>query len=421
MRRSAALGLYLAASACAEPLARRLLARRASRGKEDPARLGERFGHASAPRPDGRLIWLHAASVGEAVSSLPLLDALAQADPCAGLLLTTGTRTAAEAVTPRLPATARHQFAPVDVRAAVRRFLDHWRPDLAVWVESEIWPRLMVETARARVPMALVNARLSEASARGWARAPAMAARLLGLFRMVLAQDGASADRLGQLGAGQVERGGTLKSAVIPPADPAAHLELATLLAGRRVWLAASTHDDEEARLALTVAATDPEALLILAPRHPERGAEVHALLQQAGLATARRAAGETPGPETRIWLADTLGEMGLWYRLAEAVFVGGSWVRRGGHTPFEPAALCRPILHGPHVENFAEAYAELAKAGGARRIERPEALAQALAELFADPAAATRMGAAAAACRANFAPDLPALAQRLLGLVGDR
>ncbi len=419
MSRSAALGLYLAATAVAEPAVRRLLARRAERGKEDPARLAERFGEAGRPRPAGRLLWLHAASVGEATSALPLAEALLETARDAHLLLTTGTRSAAETVGPRLPARALHQYAPVDTRAAVRRFLGHWRPDLALWVESEIWPRLMVETARARVPMALVNARLSEASARGWARAPRMARRLLGLFRMVVAQDGETARRLVELGLGEarVETGANLKSLVVPEADPAALAAAAADLGDRPRWLAASTHEGEEAAVAEAAARLPAATLALLAPRHPERAEAIAGLLARAGLTVARRSRGETPAPDTRVWLLDTLGEMGLWYRLAPVAFVGGSLVPRGGHTPFEPAALDTAILHGPHTENFAPAYAALAEAGGAERVADGAGLAAALARLLEDEAARARMAAAAKRLRDATAPDLDALAARLLAL----
>ncbi|GMG81801.1 3-deoxy-D-manno-octulosonic acid transferase [Paralimibaculum aggregatum] len=420
MRVSVFLPLYLAASVLADPLARRLLARRAARGKEDIARLGERLGSPGLPRPEGRLVWLHGASVGEAASALPLIEALLAADPALEVLLTTGTRSAAEAIGPRLPARARHQYAPVDTRAAVRGFLSHWRPDLAIWLESEFWPRLMLETARAGTPMALVNARVSAASARAWGRARGMAARILGLYALVLTQDEASAARLAGLGVApeRISAGGNLKGAVVPPAPPPQALaEARAALAGRRVWLAASTHEGEEAAVAAAQQALPEDVLAILAPRHPERGDAVAGLLAEAGLATARRSAGEAPGPATRVWLADTLGEMGLWYALAPVVFVGGSLAPRGGHTPFEPAAFGAAILHGPDTANFAPAYAALAEAGGAEPVDGAPALARAVARLLEDDGARGAMAAAAGRVRRELTPDLAALAARLLAL----
>jgi 3-deoxy-D-manno-octulosonic-acid transferase len=420
MRPSPALGLYLAASRGAGPLARALQARRAVRGKEDPARLGERLGRPSAPRPAGRLAWLHGASVGEGVSMLPLIAALRAAEPGLGLLVTTGTVASATRLASLLPEGAAHQYAPVDTARAVRGFLAHWRPDLALWFESELWPRLLLETAAGGTPVALLNARLSERSARRWARLPAMAARLAGAFSLIVAQDRASAERLEALGApeGRVRVGGNLKSAVeVPGADPAALAEARAAVGARPVWLAASTHEGEEAALAEAHAALPPDTLLVLAPRHPDRGDAVAGALEAAGLALARRSRGERPGPSTRVWLADTLGEMALWYRLAPVAFVGGSLVARGGHTPFEPAALGSAILHGPHVENFAPAYAALAEAGGAVRVESPEALAAALGRLLADAPAREAMAEAARGVRARLAPDVAALAREVLAL----
>ncbi|MEM9148797.1 MAG: 3-deoxy-D-manno-octulosonic acid transferase [Pseudomonadota bacterium] len=421
MTGSPALGAYLALSAVAEPAARLILRRRAARGKEDPARLPERRGWAGEPRPEGTLVWLHAASVGEATSALPLIDALGAARPGIWVLLTTGTRTAADLVGARLPSFARHQFAPVDTRASVRRFLAHWRPDLALWIESELWPRLIWQTAADGVPMALVNARISEQSARRWARAPAMAPALLGRFGLALTQDPETADRLRALGMAPeaVREGRSLKSAVLPAETAAEALSTAeAALAGRPVWLAASTHPGEEA-MAFAAHQAMPEAsLLVLAPRHPDRGDEIAGLAEAAGLPHVRRSRGEMPGPSTRVWLADTLGEMGLWYRLAPAAFLGGSLVPMGGHTPFEPAALGAAILHGPHTENFQPAYGALACAGGAWALADAAELGPAVAHLLGDPEARRTMIAAAAQVRAQQTPDLPALAETLLGLM---
>ncbi|MEM1345000.1 MAG: 3-deoxy-D-manno-octulosonic acid transferase [Pseudomonadota bacterium] len=421
--RSLALAAYLALSSVAEPALRLWLARRAWRGKEDPSRLGERFGHASHPRPEGRLIWLHGASVGEAVSLLPLIGALRDASP-ASLLVTTATLTAAERLAKVLPEGVLHQFAPIDTRPALRRFLGHWRPDLAVRVESEIWPRTLIETARTGAPMALLNARLSERSLQGWQRVPGMARALLAGFAVIETQDRATRTRLQSLGLPpeRVVQGANLKSAVaVPACAPEALSAAQEAIATRPVWLAASTHDGEEravAEAAALVAETHPDALLILAPRHPERGAEVAALLAERGLSTARRSLGEGPAPDTQVWLADTLGEMGLWYRLAGAAFIGGSLVARGGHTPFEPAALGVAVVHGPHVENFVDVYAALAEAKAARAVATPAALAEAISALLADTSEARAMARRGAAVRARLTPDLAALAERLLALM---
>ncbi|MEM9735016.1 MAG: 3-deoxy-D-manno-octulosonic acid transferase, partial [Pseudomonadota bacterium] len=383
---SLALQAYLATTALAHPVARLMIRRRLARGKEHGRRWPERLGEPSLPRPEGTLIWLHGASVGEAMSALPLIEAF-RGTAC---LLTTGTVASAARLAPLLPEHACHQFAPVDSRKAVTRFLAHWRPDLAIWIESVFWPCLMTRTARAGIPMALVNARISEASARGWARVPGMARRMLCGFGMIRAQDGETVARLVALGAepARIREVGNLKALVPVPWSDQARLEaMQAALAGRAVWLAASTHPGEDEIVLEAHAALPGDALLILAPRHPERGARLAEMLAARGLPAARISAGEVPDAQTRVILADTLGEMGLWYRLAPVSFVGGSLTDRGGHTPFEPALLGSAILHGPHTANFAPAYSLLAELGGAVAIEDARALREAVASLLADPA----------------------------------
>lgn len=421
----AALGLYLAAGWAAAPLARPLLARRLGRGKEEAARLPERLGEAGQPRPEGRLVWLHGASLGETASMAPLIEALLDRDDAPAVLVTAGTVSAARRLAMTLPPGARHQYVPVDTAPAVRRFLAHWRPDLAIWVESEFWPGLMWRTARAGVPMMLVNARVSAASARAWGRVPGMARRLLGLFAGIATQDRETLDRLRALGApaGRIRHAGNLKALIPPPAAPAGAVEAArAALAGRPAWLAASTHEGEEAAVLdahRRLAESHPGLVTILAPRHPERAGEIAALA--GGLALARRSRGEGP-PPGGVWLADTLGEMGLWYRLAPVAFVGGSLVARGGHNPFEPAALGAAILHGPHTANFAPAYAALAAVGGAQAVEDGETLALAVAALMApDGRPGPRHAAMTAAARTALAaeqPDVAALAAEAMALM---
>ncbi len=415
---SPALALYRAVSRLAAPAARLWLARRAARGREDPARLAERRGVASVPRPDGPLVWLHGASVGEALAALTLAQALARARPGLAFLLTSGTRTSAQVLAPLLPPGVAHQFAPLDVAPWVARFLAHWRPDLAVRVDSELWPETLCAT---RAPLALVNARLSERSLRGWGRAPGMARALLRRFALIAAQDGANAARLAALGAdpAALSVGGALKAAAAPPAaDPGALARLRAALAGRPVWLAASTHEGEEAlALAAHRAAGLPGLLTIVAPRHPERGAAVAALAGE--LAVARRALGEDPAGAA-VYVADTLGEMGLWYRLAPFAFVGGSVAPMGGHNPYEPAALGVALAHGPHVAAFADAYAALD--GVARPVADAPGLAAAIRWALAPGGGPTPEAAASgAAAQAALARDegvAERLAQALLGLM---
>lgn len=416
---SPALTAYLAASRLGDTVAPGVLRRRLARGKEDPARLGERLGRAGLPRPGGRLVWIHAASVGEAVSALPLIGGLS--DRGLRVLLTSGTVSSAGHLAGKLPERAVHQFAPVDTARAVRGFLDHWRPDLAVWVESELWPRLVVETARRGVPMALVNARLSAASARRWGRLRGMARHLLCSFGTILAQDEETVARLRGLGVG-ARFAGNLKALVPAPAcDPAELAALGAAISGRPTWLAASTHPGEEsaalaAHRQLRGAVGRP--LLIVAPRHPERGGEVARMAAEGGLCVARRTAGEVPDATTDVMLADTLGEMGLWYRLAPVAFVGGSLVPVGGHTPFEPAQLGCAVLHGPHVANFAPAYAALDGAGAALLVGGADELARAVAALLDDVGRAERMRSCARQVHSRLKPDLDAIADHLVGLM---
>ena len=424
MTHSPALLAYLSASRLAGPLAGPLLRRRLARGKEDGDRLAERQGHASRARPGGKLIWLHGASVGEAMSMLPLIGALRERR-AVSVLVTTGTLTSARRIAPLLPEGAFHQFVPVDTAAAVSRFLDHWRPDLGVWIESELWPRLVHETARRGIPAALVNARLSEASTRRWRRLPGMARALLGTFRVILAQDDETVERLRTLGV-DAQFGGNLKAVVrIEPAEAGELHRFRNALGPRPVWLAASTHAGEEDQILAAHRrlcarqAEDPAPLLILAPRHPERRGEVAELIRREGLVFGCRSDGDIPGTDMGVFLADSLGEMGLWYSLASTTFVGGSLVPRGGHTPFEPIQLGSAVIHGPHTDNFAPSYRALTAGGAAIAVSGAEDLADAVARLQGDPTLRAELLSRAAQVHARLQPDVGMIADRLISLMG--
>ncbi len=399
------------------------LALRARRGKEIAARLPERRGLGAA-RPPGRLFWLHAASVGETVSVLPVIEAMAARDPALHLLVTTGTVTSAEMLHRRLdPALAprvRHRFVPLDVPGWVARFLDGWRPDAGAFVESELWPNLLGAAQARGLPLALVNARMSQRSAVRWRWAPGLARGTLGAFRLVLARSPEDAARLAALGVAGARCWGDLKEAAPPlPADPAALAALRAAIGARPVFLAASTHPGEEAMaIAAHRAAGVPRLLTILVPRHPERGAAIAAEAAAAGLAVTRRAAGDLPGPGCEVHVADTLGELGLFYRLAGVALVGGSLVPRGGQNPLEPARLRCPILVGPHMFNFEAATARLLEAGGARRLADAAMLAPAVRDMLSEPGRA-RTQAEAAAAVADANTGLPGrVAEALLGLL---
>lgn len=397
------LGLYRLATRAALPLVKLLLARRTRRGKEDPARRDERFGLSRKPRPPGPLIWAHAASVGESLSLLPLIDRLLERLPTAGMLVTSGTVTSATLLAQRLPARAFHQYVPIDHPDAVEGFLGHWRPDLAVWVESELWPNLVADTHRRGVPMVLLNAKMSERSMRGWQRFPGMIGHLLGCFDLVLAQDAAQAARLNRLGARAAVTVGDLKSSAAPlPADPVELAALRHAIGARPVWLAAQTHEGEETIIAEAhgiLAARRPDLLTLLAPRHPNRATAIAALLTAQGLTVARRSAGEPIMPTTAIYLADTMGEMGLFYRLGGIVLVAGSLLAPGtlgGHNPIEPALLGAAILHGPDMVNCAANAAALHAADAALEVTDAAGLAATVAALLDKPTRRQAMGQAA-------------------------
>ena len=382
------LRLYALATGLAEPLAPMLLSSRVRRGKEDAARLGERLGHAGRARRGGPLVWLHGASVGESVSLLPLIERIRIERSDLTVLVTSGTRTSAELLAKRLPPGVIHQYAPVDAPGAVARFLDHWKPGLGLFAESELWPNLILGARRRGVRLALVSARMTEASARGWARRPNAARAMLAGFETILPQDDASAIRLAGLG-GRVTGRLNLKRLGAPLAvDPA---QLAALKAGigeRRVILAASTHPGEEALIAAAVRGLSGHPLLIIAPRHPERGEAIAAELTGAGFKIVRRSEkplGDLAGAD--IYLADTLGEMGLLYRLADVVVMGGGFVAGvGGHNPVEAAQLGVGVITGPERFNHADPYAEMIAAGAALAVEDASGLARELASLLAAP-----------------------------------
>ncbi len=396
----AALALYRGATMLAAPAIRLYLQRRKSRGKEDRLRFPERMGRAAQPRPAETLLWIHAASIGESFSVLRLIERLLAERTNLKVLVTTGTVTSAALMAERLPAGAFHQYVPVDRLPWVRRFLDHWRPDLAVWVESEFWPNLITETVARGIPMVLLNARMSPGSFARWLRFKPVFQPLIAGFSLCLAQDEAEAHRLRELGVRNVKAAGNLKHAASPlPVDETQLANLRAVIGGRPVWIAASTHDGEEAAAGTahrTLRPRHPGLLTIIAPRHPGRAETIAAMLRSNGLNVARRSLREPITPRTDIYLADTLGELGLFYRLAPVAFVGGSLVPRGGQNVLEPARLGAAVLAGPHMENFQSIAEEMTAAGGMRRIEHADVLASAVGHLLDNTAARREMTDAA-------------------------
>lgn len=382
------------------PLISHYLDRRRKRGKEHPDRFGERLGIAIQPRPQGRLLWIHGASVGESLSALPLIDRLVLDHPNWRVLITTGTVTSAELLAERLPERAFHQFVPVDRLPWVRRFLDHWQPDAAIWLESEFWPNLLSETARRAIPMALVNGRVSSKSLKSWRRFPGFIGQMLGAFTVTLGQTEDDAARLALLGAKNARCLGNLKSAAPPlPVDQAALDSLRDLLQGRPCWLAASTHPGEESaawQAHQQMVADCPNLLTIVVPRHPQRGAAVAEELASAGAEVALRSAGSLPVPDTDVYVADTLGELGLFYRLCPVVLVGkslpGPGHPGGGQNPLEAARLGASVVFGPSMENFATLADSMTRLGAARQLSSAEELPETISWLLRDGQARAAM-----------------------------
>ena len=364
-------------------MASRLLAWRLKRGKENPARLGERYGVTRVPRPDGPLIWLHGASVGEMLAVIPLIERIRAMN--FAVLVTSGTVTSAALAEQRLPAGAVHQFIPLDAPRFVSRFLDHWQPDLALFVKSDLWPNLILTCADRGIPMILVNGRVSERSFNRWRRLPGVIGALLGCFDLCLTQSGADTERYAQLGAPRIPASGNLKLDVpAPPVDQTALRKLRAIIGTRAVVAAASTHAGEEAAVIAAhqrLRAKCPSLLTVIAPRHPDRGAGIVESAKAAGLSVALRSRGELPSPDVDIFIADTLGELGLIYRLAPIVFMGGSLASHGGQNPIEAIRLGAAVVHGPNVWNFDEIYATLDAAHGAERIADEEGLTACLAD----------------------------------------
>lgn len=414
--------LYRAATTLFGPAATPYLRRRTARGKEDAARLPERRGLARQPRPAGRLVWLHGASVGESLALLPLVGRLVGRG--LRVLVTTGTVSSARILGERLPQGALHQFVPLDVPSMVRRFLDHWQPELAILAESELWPNLMIETTRRSIPLVLVNARLSRRSFERWRRLPRFIGPLLGLVDLCLAQSAVDAERFLSLGMPRVTVAGNLKfDALPPPADLAPFERLSEAVGPRPLWLAASTHPDEDALLLdvhLRIAASRPDLLTAIAPRHVERGAAIAAAAADRGLVASRRSLGQAITDETDLYIADTMGELGMLYRLAPVVFMGKSLGgAAGGQNPLEPAKLGCGILHGPAVGNFTDIYALLHARGGAVPVADTMALAETVTRLLDDPDALDAMTAAAAGAieaGAGATDRIMAALDRLLG-----
>jgi 3-deoxy-D-manno-octulosonic-acid transferase len=381
------LRVYRKLSSAVVPLAPALINRRLKQGKEDPERIGERRGMSRDERPVGPLVWIHGASVGEVLAAAALIERLRALD--IRILLTSGTVTSAAIVAKRFPPEVIHQYVPYDSPRYVARFLDHWRPSLALFIESDLWPNLILQSAARRLPMVLINGRMSRRSFPRWRRMSGTISALLDKFDLCLAQSRIDGERFSALGSRNVIVTGNLKLDV--PAPPADAVKLEKLMAatrGRPFVVAASTHAGEEEILIetqQTLAGFFPQFLTVIVPRHPDRGPAIARMIEAAGLKAAQRSHQELPTAATDIYVADTMGELGLFYRLAPIVFMGGSLVEHGGQNPIEAVKLGAAIVHGPHVFNFTDVYEALDQAGGARVAADREALVKQLGQLLAD------------------------------------
>lgn len=391
---------------------------RQTRGKEIPAGVREKMGFPSHQRPGGPLLWFHAASVGEVLSILPLVQASLRQDPTATALLTTGTVTASAIVKQRFEAgRVIHQFMPLDVPRWCQRFLNHWAPQVAVFTESELWPSMLGLCHARNLSVVLVNARMSAASFRQWRRLSGVARRMLECFAWVSARTDEDATRFHALGAEAQLPPGDLKTAAAPlPVDARELGHLKGLIGARPVFLAASTHEGEEMQIAHAanrVRQTFPDLLTIIVPRHPERGAEIAAQLDFA----PRRSQKAFPTRQDIFWVCDTLGELGLFFRLATCVFMGNSLpaCHGGGHNPFEPARLGCVVATGPKVQNFTQAFQVLRSC--VKVVPDERALAEWVGQMLSHPDERVELGRQAQAIATANAALPEMLARQILAL----
>ncbi|MBZ0163243.1 MAG: lipid IV(A) 3-deoxy-D-manno-octulosonic acid transferase [Notoacmeibacter sp.] len=382
------LWTYRWLGAAAYPFIGTYVAWRAANGKEDRQRRRERYGVTHVARQPGPLVWIHAASVGEMSAITPLAEHIVTLG--IHVVLTTGTVTSARIASDRLGDKVIHQYVPLDLKPAVSRFLNHWKPDLAIIAESEIWPMTILELGARRVPQVIVNGRLSDRSFKAWSKRSDLAEALMENLALVMAQSDVNAERFRELGARPVIVTGNLKVDTPPlPVDTEVLNSVKAQIGRRPTWAAVSTHDGEEAIAAEVhrlLKGRQRDLLTIIVPRHPDRAGGIAEQLTAKGLKVARRSQGDVIDPDTDILLGDTMGEMGLYLRLTEIAFVGKSLTGEGGQNPLEPAMLGTAVLSGKNVQNFRESYQRLIRKGGAKLVRDRDMLAGAVNYLLNNP-----------------------------------
>ncbi|HOO49712.1 MAG TPA: 3-deoxy-D-manno-octulosonic acid transferase [Alphaproteobacteria bacterium] len=382
--------LYKKTMTIGEPLVRMILNKRVRAGKEDPKRLEERFGQASLPRPQGVLLWVHVASVGEAQSMLPMISLFLDQNPQAHAMVTTITRTAALLLEKRLPERAFHQYLPIDRPKWVRRFMDHWAPNIVLWAESELWPFIVAEIGKRRIPAALLNARMSPKSFRNWRYARGLSEKILSSFTIILTQTDQDRYYYDQLGARSVVTSDNIKYCASPlPYDAIELSDLQKAIGDRPVWVYASTHQgEEELALETHLALVNdyPDLLTIVVPRHPERSASIESTYQERRVSYGTKTKNRTPNHEHSLFVVDTLGDLGLFYALSPIACIGRSFSDDGGggHNPLEAALLRCAVLHGPHVQNLQEIFDQMDAAQASIPLDHKDELAERLRALFA-------------------------------------
>lgn len=367
----------------------RYIKKRIQNGKEDAKRFNERMGRPTMKRPEGKLIWLHGASVGESVSMLPLINKLLEQYPDAHVMVTTGTVTSADVMGKRLPERAFHQFVPIDNPKFVTRFIRHWQPDLALWFESDLWPALLSGIKRKNIPLILVNGRISNKSFKRWQQFDFISKELLGCFTFCLGQTEEDAYRLRVLGAKDSMCLGNLKYAGInPPVDENKKNEIQSQIGSRPLWVVSSTHNDEELKIGKFLKRVNEQVsdlITIIAPRHPTRGTEIQEQLNGLGLKTALRSKGEKISKDTEVYIADTIGEVGIWYDMAPIVFIGGSLIPHGGQNFMEPSRFRDAVIVGPHMHNFTDAMNRAKKADAVIQVNDVQELEETLLQLLSN------------------------------------